>query len=132
MGASLGYALPVAVGAAIAAPDRKIVALVGDGSALYTPQALWTMVRENLDVTVLIFANRSYEVLRGELARVGAGNPGRRALDMLSLDKPAIDWCGLAKALGVEVGRADSGESLSAELKRGFASQGPYLIEVMI
>jgi acetolactate synthase-1/2/3 large subunit len=132
MGASLGYALPVSVGAAIAAPDRKIVALVGDGSALYTPQALWTMVRENLDVTVLIFANRSYEVLRGELARVGAGNPGRRALDMLSLDRPAIDWCGLAKALGVEVGRADSGETLSAELKRGFASQGPYLIEVII
>jgi len=132
MGASLGYALPVAVGAAIAAPDRKVVALVGDGSALYTPQALWTMVRENLDVTVLIFANRSYEVLRGELARVGAGNPGRRALDMLSLDKPQIDWCRLAKALGVEVGRADSADSLSTELKRGFANQGPYLIEVVI
>jgi acetolactate synthase-1/2/3 large subunit len=132
MGASLGYALPVAVGAAIAAPDRKVVALVGDGSALYTPQAMWTMVRENLDVTMLIFSNRAYQVLRGELSRMGARNPGPKALDMLSLDRPTIDWVGLAQAHGVEAGRADDFATLASEIQRGLASEGPYLIEVVL
>src|SRR3546814_7534853 len=87
----------MAVGCAIACPDRKVVALTGDGSAFYTLQALWTMARENLDVTVVIFANRSYNILRGELANVGAANPGPRAIDMLTLDRPDPDWVALAK-----------------------------------
>ena len=88
MGGSIGYGGPCAVGAAIACPDRKVLAMIGDGSAMYTIQALWTMARENLDITVVIWANRSYRILVGELANVGAGNPGRKALDMLDIGRP--------------------------------------------
>src|SRR5205085_5591418 len=95
-GGSIGYGMPVAVGCAIACPDRKVIALEGDGSAMYTLQSLWTMARENLDITVLVFANRSYNILKGELANVGAGNPGRKAIDMLTLDRPDLDWVALA------------------------------------
>ena len=90
MGGSIGYAMPVSVGAAVAAPDRKIVTLEGDGSGMYTIQALWTMARENLDVTIIVFANRAYRILQGELTNVGVQNPGPRAIDMLTLDRPAI------------------------------------------
>ena len=87
-GGSIGYGLPVAIGAAIACPDRKVIALEGDGSAMYTIQSLWTMAREGLDVTVLIFANGTYNILRGELTNVGVRNPGPRAVDMLSIGSP--------------------------------------------
>lgn len=129
-GGSIGFALPVAVGAAIAAPDRKVIALEGDGSGMYTLQALWTMARENLDVTVLVFANRAYNILRGELANVGAGTPGVRATDMLTLDRPDLDWISLAKGHGVEAGRAVNLEELAAQFKRALVRKGPYLIEV--
>src|SRR5690606_29150805 len=85
MGGSIGWGLPAGVGAALAAPERKVLVLEGDGSAMYTLQALWTMARENLDVTVLIFANRAYRILQGEFKNVGAGQPGHRARDMLAL-----------------------------------------------
>ena len=91
-GGSIGYGMPVAIGAAIACPDRKVIALEGDGSAMYTLQSLWTMARENLDVTVLIFANGTYQILRGELTNVGVRNPGPRAVDMLSIGRPDLDW----------------------------------------
>ncbi len=100
-GGAIGWGLPTATGAAIGAPDRKVVALEGDGSAMYTLQSLWTMARENLDVMVLVFANSAYQILRGELANMGAGTPGRRARDMLMLDRPALDWV----ALGARPGR---------------------------
>jgi acetolactate synthase-1/2/3 large subunit len=132
MGGSIGFGLPCSVGAAIAAPDRKVITLEGDGSAMYTQQALWTMARESLDVTILIFANRSYQILRGELAGVGAGEPGKRAIDMLTIDRPDLDWVGLAKAQGVEAGRAATLEELEQQFKRGLASSGPYLIEVVL
>jgi acetolactate synthase-1/2/3 large subunit len=132
MGASLGYAMPVAIGAAIAAPSRKTIVLSGDGSAMYTLQALWTMAREGLDVTIVVFANRSYEILRGELGRVGATAPGRKALDMLSLDRPALDWLSLARGHGVEAGRAACLEEFHSEMKRGLDSDGPYLVEVVM
>ncbi|HEX3364618.1 acetolactate synthase large subunit [Phenylobacterium sp.] len=132
MGGSLGYGLPVAIGAAVAAPDRKVIALEGDGSAMYTPQALWTMAREGLDITILVFANRRYQVLLSELSNVGAMNPGRRALDVLSIGDPDIQWTGLARSLGVEAGRAETLEEVSRELARGLASTGPYLVEVVI
>ena len=132
MGGAIGWGLPAAVGAAIAAPERKVIALEGDGSAMYTLQALWTMARENLDVTVIVFANRSYKILHGELANVGAGTPGRRANDMLTLDLPDLDWVGLAKGFGVEGGRAASLEELAQQFKRGQARQGPYLVELVI
>ena len=124
--------LPAAVGAAVACPQRKVIALEGDGSGMYTPQALWTMAREGLDVTVLVFANRAYNILRGELAGVGAGTPGRRATDMLTIDRPTIDWQSLARSLGVEAGRAATLEELATQLRRGLACEGPYLVEVVL
>ncbi|MEX0284201.1 MAG: acetolactate synthase large subunit [Paracoccaceae bacterium] len=131
-GGSIGYGLPVAIGAAIACPDRKVVSLTGDGSAMYTVQALWTMAREGLDVTTLIFSNRSYKILRGELTNVGVQNPGPRAIDMLSLDRPALDWVQMARSMGVEAERVETAATLAAAMQNGFASGGPYLIEVML
>jgi acetolactate synthase-1/2/3 large subunit len=132
VGGAIGWGLPAAVGAAIAAPDRKVIALEGDGSGMYTLQALWTMARNQLDVTVLIFANRSYQILRGELAAVGAGEPGKNANEMLTIGNPDLDWVSLAKGHSVEGGRATTLEELATQLKRGIASNGPYLIEVVI
>ena len=132
MGGSIGWGLPAAVGAAFAAPDRKVIALEGDGSAMYTLQALWTMARENLDVTVIVFANRSYKILHVELANVGAGVPGRRANDMLTLDRPNLDWIELAKGFGVEAGRAASLEELAQQFRRGLARRGPCLVELVM
>jgi acetolactate synthase-1/2/3 large subunit len=131
-GGSIGFGLPTAIGAAIAAPSRKVLALEGDGSAMYTVQSLWTMAREGLDVTVVVFANRAYRILQGEYAGVGAGTPGPRATDMLSLDRPAIDWLSMARAMGVEAGRATDLGGLARELSRGLASSGPYLIEAVL
>jgi len=132
MGGSIGFGLPTAVGAALGAPDRKVVSLEGDGSAMYTLQSLWTMAREGLDVTVIVFANRAYNILKGELASVGAGMPGRRANDMLTLDRPALDWRAIARGHGVDSGRATTLDELAAELRRGIAADGPYLIELAI
>jgi acetolactate synthase-1/2/3 large subunit len=132
MGGAIGFALPCSVGAAIAAPDRKVVALEGDGSAMYTLQALWTMARNALDVTILVFANRSYQILRGELQGVGAGEPGKKATDMLTIDRPDLDWVALAKAQGVDASRATTLEELEKRFKYALASEGPYLIEVVL
>lgn len=124
--------MPAATGAAVGAPDRKIVALEGDGSGMYTLQALWTMARANLDVTVVLFANRSYQILHGELANMGAGAPGQRAKDMLTLDRPNLDWTALARGQGVEAGRAETLEEFAQQLKRAFARKGPCLIELVM
>ncbi len=129
-GGSIGYGLPVAVGAAIACPERKVIALEGDGSCMYTVQSLWTMARENLDVTVLVFANSSYNILRGELTNVGVQNPGPRAVDMLSLDRPDLDWVQMSKGMGVEASRVTTAEELATAFDNGLHSEGPYLIEV--
>lgn len=132
MGASIGYALPSAVGAAVAAPDRKVLALTGDGSGMYTLQALWTMAREGLDVTVIVFANRTYEILRAEFANMGLGAPTAVAEAMLTIGGPDLDWCALSRGHGVECGRATTLGEFAAQLRRGFASEGPYLIEVVM
>ncbi|MDA0785978.1 MAG: acetolactate synthase large subunit [Proteobacteria bacterium] len=129
-GGSIGYGLPVAVGAAIACPDRKVILLQSDGSGMYTVQSLWTMARENLDITVLVFANNSYNILRGELTNVGVRNPGPRAIDMLSLDRPNLDWVSLAQGMGVEAVCADEAQRLASALDAGLASQGPFLVQV--
>ena len=131
-GGSIGYAMPAAVGAAIACPERKVLCMTGDGSAMYTVQSLWTMARENLDITVLIFANRSYKILRGELTNVGVGNPGPKAIDMLSLDRPALDWVQMARSMGVNAQCVDSCEALEAALEDGLAGTGPNLIEITL
>ncbi|MBT4908004.1 MAG: acetolactate synthase large subunit [Rhodospirillaceae bacterium] len=129
-GGSIGYGLPVAVGAAIACPDRKVILLQSDGSGMYTVQSLWTMARENLDITVLVFANNSYNILRGELTNVGVQNPGPRAIDMLSLDRPTLDWVSLAHGMGVEAMRADDAPTLAKAFDAGLASEGTFLIQV--
>jgi len=132
MGGSIGWGLAAAVGAAIAAPDRKVIAFEGDGSALYTQQALWTMARENLDVTVVIFANRAYKILLGELSNVGAAAPGHNATAMLTLDNPALDWVSLAKGFGVAAGRATTLDELAVQFRRGLETPGPYLVELLM
>ena len=104
-GGSIGMAMPVAVGAAVACPDRKVLCLEGDGSGMYTLQALWTMAREGLKITTVVFADRTYDILKGELANVGAGNPGRRALDMLEIGRPDLDWVSMARGMGVPAAR---------------------------
>jgi acetolactate synthase-1/2/3 large subunit len=132
MGGSIGYGMPVAVGAALACPQRKVIALVGDGSAMYTLQALWTMARESLDITIVVFANRAYQILRGEFANVGAGAPGRSATDMLTLDRPALDWCALARGHGVRAVQVDELQALQRALDAALAQGGPSLIELML
>ena len=132
MGGSIGFSMPVSIGAAIAAPDRKVVCLSGDGSAFYTMQSLWTMAREKLDIVTVIFANRSYAILRGELAGVGAGNPGPKAIDMLTLDRPDPDWVHIAKGLGVNASRATDIDGFGKALKAAFAERGPHLIELVM
>jgi acetolactate synthase-1/2/3 large subunit len=131
MGGSIGWALPAATGAAIGAPDRKVVALEGDGSGMYTVQALWTMAREQLDVTVVVLANRSYQILHTELRNMGAGTPGQRAADMLTLDRPHLDWVALARGLGVEGACASTLDEFTAALGQAFARRGPYLVELV-
>lgn len=131
-GGSIGYSMPTSIGAAVACPDRKVLCLTGDGSAMYTVQSLWTMARENLDITVVVFANRSYQILRGELTNVGVGNPGPRAIDMLSLDRPALDWVQMAQSMGVEAQRVADCESLDAALEDALANSGPNLIEIVL
>jgi acetolactate synthase-1/2/3 large subunit len=132
MGGSIGWGLPAGTGAAIGAPDRKVIVLEGDGSGMYTLQSLWTMVRENLDVLVVIFANRSYRILHGELANVGGGAAGPRARDMLTLDRPQLDWVALAQGHGAEAGRATNLEELALQFRRGLAHRGPYLVELVM
>jgi acetolactate synthase-1/2/3 large subunit len=131
-GGAIGFGLPTAIGAAIAAPDRKVLVLEGDGSAMYTIQSLWTMAREGLDITILIFANRAYRILQGEFAGVGAGTPGPRANHMLNIDNPTLDFVGIARSMGVEAGRATDLGGLARELSRGLASKGPYLVEAVL
>ncbi|MGH7046595.1 MAG: acetolactate synthase large subunit [Stellaceae bacterium] len=131
MGGSIGLGMPLATGAAVACPDRKVVTLEGDGSAMYTLQALWTQAREGLDVTTLLFSNRSYQILKGELANVGAGNPGRKALDMLDLDRPDLDFVTLAKGMGVPGARVTEMEGFNRRVAEAIATPGPFVVEVV-
>src|SRR5688572_1775966 len=131
-GGAIGIGLPLATGAALACPDRKVICLQADGSAMYTVQALWTQAREGLDVTTVVLNNRSYAILKQELANVGPGDAGRRALDMMELDRPALDWVGLARSMGVEAERAETMEGLDRQLAAGLSSEGPYLIDLKL
>ena len=131
-GGSIGQGLPVALGAAVACPARPVLALEADGSALYTLQSLWTMAREQLDVTTVIFSNRRYAILRMELARVGATASGARALEMLDISPPEIDFVALARGFGVPATRPESADGFAADLGRAFAEPGPHLIEAVI
>ena len=129
-GGSIGIALPMAVGAAVACPDRRVLCLTADGSGMYTLQALWTMARESLKVTTVVFANRDYAVLKREFSYLGVGKPGTRALDMFEIGRPDLDWVHLAKGMGVPGTRVTSLDGFAKALREGFASEGPTLIEV--
>jgi acetolactate synthase-1/2/3 large subunit len=129
-GGSIGIALPLAAGAAIACPDRTVLCLTADGSGMYTLQALWTMAREGLNVTTVVFANRSYAVLKREFSYLGVGEPGPRASEMFEIGRPDLDWVHLAKGMGVPGTRVTSLSEFAKALRAGFASQGPTLVEV--
>ena len=131
-GGSIGQGLPVAVGAALACPDRKVVALEADGSGMYTPQALWTMARERLDVTIVILANRRYRILDIETARTGAGAVGPRANEMIDLARPGTDWIKVADGFGVPAARAATTDEFIREFGMALSERGPRLIEAVI
>ncbi len=131
-GGSIGQGLPVSVGAAVACPDRKVIALQADGSAMYTVQALWTMAREDLDVTTVIINNGSYAILNVELARVGVTNPGEKALSLLDLTRPAIDWVSVSEGMGVPAVKADTVEGFRDALGEALSARGPRLVEAVI
>ena len=131
-GGAIGQGLPVAVGAAIACPDRPVIALEADGSSLYTIQSLWTMAHEQLDVTVVIFNNRAYGILDNELARIGAQEAGPKAKAQVSLRGPDLDFVQLGAGLGVASCRVDTAEQLTGVLERAIADPGPHLVEAVI
>lgn len=131
-GGAIGQALPVAVGAAIAGKDRPVLALVGDGTAMYTIQALWTIVREKLDVTIVVFNNRSYAILNIELQRTGAGNGGPKAKAQLDLTEPPIDFVSLAKGMGMPARRATTAEEFNEALMQAFHEPGPHFIDAIV
>ncbi len=131
-GGSIGGILPLSTGAAIAAPDRKVVSLEGDGSAMYTLQALWTQARERLDVVTVIYANRSYAVLNQELRLVQATGRGERALSLLDLGNPTLDWVSLAAGMGVPAVRAQTQEAFAQAFAGALRETGPRLIEAVI
>ena len=131
-GGAIGLGLPMAAGAALACPDRRVVSLQADGSAMYTIQALWTQARENLDVTTILFSNRSYAILHSELRAVGAGEPGHNARRMLDLDQPAVDFTRVASGMGVEACRVTTAEELARAVAASLSRRGPYLIECIM
>ncbi len=131
-GGSIGQGLPLGIGAAVASPDRKVICLQADGSAMYTVQALWTMAREDLDVTTVIFNNGSYAILNIELQRVGVANPGPKALSLLDLTNPEIDWVSISEGMGVPAKRADTVEAFREALAEALSHKGPRLVEAII
>ncbi len=131
-GGSIGNILPLGTGAAIAAPGRKVVCLEGDGSAMYTLQALWTQAREQLDVVTVLFANRSYAVLNQELRLVQAESQGERALALLDLHNPSLDWVRLAEGMGVNALRVETTQAFREAFSAAIREPGPHLIEVVV
>lgn len=130
MGGAIGAGLPTAVGAAVACPDRKVLCLSGDGSAMYTLQSLWTMARENLDVTTIIFANNTYRILHGELENVGATKPGRNVARMFDMVDPMLDWVALATGHGVPAVRVETADGFNTAFATAMAETGPRVIVV--
>jgi acetolactate synthase-1/2/3 large subunit len=131
-GGAIGFGLPCATGAAVAAPDRPVLCLQADGSAMYTLQALWTQAREGLDVTTVILANRSYAILNMELHRVGADAGGPLSRRMLDLTQPDLDFVALSRGMGVPAQRVETAEALATALGASYGEPGPSLIEVAL
>lgn len=132
-GGAIGYGIPAAVGAAVAAPDRPVLCLESDGSAMYTISGLWTQAREHLDVTTVLYDNSAYDILRVELQRVGAGSsPGPKALDLLDLSRPTMDFVKIAEGMGVPARRVATAEEFADALRAAFAEPGPHLIDAVV
>jgi len=131
-GGAIGQGMPVATGAAVACPDRKVLSLEADGSAMYTLQSLWTQAREGLDVTTVVFNNGSYAILEMELSRVGAGAPGPLAHGMLDIARPDLDFAALARGMGVPATRATTAEEFTVALERALGQEGPVLIDAVL
>ena len=131
-GGSIGYGMPCATGAAVASPDRRVICLQAEGGGMYTVQALWTQARERLDVTTIIFANQKYSILQIEFGRVGAHNPGPKAMSMLDLGNPELNWVSLAEGMGVPAWRVKTAEEFNKALAESLRTPGPTLIEAMI
>ncbi len=131
-GGAIGMGLPATVGAAIACPDRQVLGLQADGSGMYTVQALWTQAREQLNVTNIVFSNRKYAILQVEFMRVGASNPGRKAMDMMELTRPDLDWVAMAQGMGVDASRATTAEEMNTALAAALSTPGPHLIEAVL
>jgi acetolactate synthase I/II/III large subunit len=131
-GGAIGFGLPAATGAAVAAPGRPVLCLQADGSAMYTLQALWTQAREGLNVTTVILANRSYAILNMELQRVGADAGGPLSRRMLDLTEPDLDFVSLSQGLGVPARRVETAEALTLALEASYAEAGPSLIEAAL
>ncbi|HEY3753753.1 MAG TPA: acetolactate synthase large subunit [Pseudonocardiaceae bacterium] len=131
-GGAIGQGLPVATGAAVACPDRPVVCLQADGSAMYTLSALWTHAREGLNVTTVVLNNSAYAILRMELQRVGATEVGQKAADLLDLSRPDLDFVSLATGMGVPASRATTAEELAAQFEKALAEPGPHLIEAIV
>jgi acetolactate synthase-1/2/3 large subunit len=129
-GGSIGIAMPLAVGAAVACPTRRVLCLTADGSGMYTVQALWTMAREGLKVTTVVFANRTYAVLQREFAGLGVGAPGPRAASLFDIGRPTLDWVHLAKGMGVPGSRVTTLDAFAKAVRESFETDGPTLIEV--
>jgi acetolactate synthase-1/2/3 large subunit len=130
-GGAIGQGMPVATGAAVACPDRPVVSLEADGSAMYTLQSLWTQAREGLDVTTVVLNNRSYAILNMELQRVGA-QPSGPAAELFDLSRPELDFVALAQGMGVPASRATTAEDFTAQLERALAEPGPHLVEAVL
>jgi len=131
-GGSIGIGLPLALGASIACPERKVISANGDGSAMYTLQALWSQVREGCDIVNIIFSNRKYMILQVEIMRVGAENVGPKALDMFDIGKPELDWVKLAQGMGMNAMRASNADDINRAVEECMKTKGPHLIEVLI
>ncbi|HEY7547728.1 MAG TPA: acetolactate synthase large subunit [Blastocatellia bacterium] len=131
-GGAIGQGLPAATGAAVACPDRRVISIEADGSAMYTVQSLWTQAREGLDVTTVLCANHSYKILGVEMMRAGVKQPGAQAQSLIDLSNPKIDWVQMSKSVGVPATRVDTADLFVRELERALSSQGPRLIEVVL
>jgi acetolactate synthase-1/2/3 large subunit len=130
-GGAIGHAFPCATGAAVACPDRKVVCLQADGAGMYSLQALWTQAREKLDVVNVVFANRVYKILFGELRSTGA-EPGRASNTFFDLGRPDLDWVSLARGMGVEAARVETLEGFADTFRAACGRRGPFLIEFRI
>ncbi len=131
-GGALGQGIPCATGAAIACPERPVINLEADGSAMYTVQALWTQAREGLNVTTLMCSNRCYRILQVELVHAGNTSHGPNAQALTELTKPPINWVRIAQGFGVPGVTVSTAEDLAKELGNAFIESGPHLIEMLL